>query len=140
MMTAERLAAFLGATDPPHLGVVATLRSDGSPALTPVWYRWDGRKVAIWSGEERRWVQNLRRDSRVAFSVQDERPPYAAVVMRGHATMAAGEGSNIVEAIRLIARRYLDEERVDAYIEEWPTLRTVVTIEPDKIASWESGG
>ena len=59
--------------------------ADGSPHVVPVWYRWDGHDVLVWTHEERLWVRNLRRDPRVAFSVQEPKPPYGAVTVRGQA-------------------------------------------------------
>ena len=82
-MDSEQLAAFLNRTGPALVGVVATIRRDGSPHPVPVWYRWDGEVVTIWTLDERRWVANIRRDQQVGFSVQEMEPPFAAVVMRG---------------------------------------------------------
>jgi PPOX class probable F420-dependent enzyme len=87
MSTAE-LEAFLAQTFPTPLGVIATLRRDGSPHIVPVWYRWDTGAVTIWTTETRAWVRNLLRDPRIAFSVQTFEEPYPAVMMRGSATVA----------------------------------------------------
>jgi PPOX class probable F420-dependent enzyme len=89
-MSPDELRAFLDREWPTPLGVVATIRGDGSPHVVPVWFRWNGEAVQIWSGEERLWVRNVRRDPRVAFSVQEEKPPFAAVIMRGRAEVATG--------------------------------------------------
>ena len=75
MSTAE-LETFLAQTFPTPLGVIATLRHDGSPHIVPVWFRWDTGAVTIWTTETRAWVRNLLRDPRVAFSVQTFEEPY----------------------------------------------------------------
>jgi nitroimidazol reductase NimA-like FMN-containing flavoprotein (pyridoxamine 5'-phosphate oxidase superfamily) len=59
------------------------LRHDGSPHIVPVWFRWDGGAVQIWTTEACAWLRNLLRDPRVAFSVQTFDEPYPAVVTRG---------------------------------------------------------
>jgi PPOX class probable F420-dependent enzyme len=139
MSTAE-LETFLGQAFPTPLGVVGTLRRDGSPHLVPVWFRWDGTAIAIWTIEERLWVRNLMRDPRAAFSVQTFAEPYPAVVIRGRATVATADDSATMEEIRAITRRYVPAEGVERYIAAWPQLRTIVSIVPDHITSWSVGG
>ena len=139
-MSPAELETFLGQVFPTPLGVVGTLRQDGSPHLVPVWFRWDGAAVAIWTTQTRAWVRNLLRDPRAAFSVQTFEEPYPAVVMRGTATVATADDAMTGEEIRAITRRYVPAEGVESYIADWPHLRTIVTIVPDHIVSWSAGG
>jgi PPOX class probable F420-dependent enzyme len=88
-MTPGQVSALLDQASPPLLGVIATLRADGSPHAVPVWCAWDGQVVSIWTGHDRAWVQNLRRDPRVAFTAQQAQPPYGAVAMCDHAGVSA---------------------------------------------------
>jgi predicted pyridoxine 5'-phosphate oxidase superfamily flavin-nucleotide-binding protein len=74
-MSAAELEAFLAQTFPTPLGVIATLRRDGSPHIVPVWFRWDKGAVTIWTTETRAWVRNLLNDPRVAFSSRPSRSP-----------------------------------------------------------------
>lgn len=138
-MEREEIDAFLGRTSPALVGVVGTLRPDGSPHTVPVWYRWDGEVVHIWTLEGRAWVRNLLRDPRVAFSVQETEPPFAAVVMRGRAEVARGDAPEVTEEIRRIVRRYLDEEETEDYLSEWSEARTLVRIHPTTIRAWSRG-
>ena len=139
MSTAE-LETFLAQAFPAPLGVIATLRCDGSPHIVPVWFRRDAGAVTIWTTETRAWVQNLLRDPRVAFSVQTFEEPCPAVMMRGSATVATGDDAATAEKIRAITRRYIVPEDVEGYIARWPDLRTIVTITPAHIVSWSAGG
>lgn len=139
-MSEAELEEFLAQAVPTPLGVIATLRRDGSPHVVPVWFRWDSGAVTIWTTETRVWVRNLLRDPRVAFSVQTFEAPYPAVMMRGRATVATADDTAIVEQARAIARRYLAREDVEGYVAHWSDLRTIVTITPDHIVSWSAGG
>jgi PPOX class probable F420-dependent enzyme len=139
-MTEAELEAFLAQTFPTPLGVIATLRRDGSPHLVPVWFGWESGAVRIWTTETRVWVRNLLRDPRVAFSVQTFDEPYPAVMMRGGATVATADDAATVEMARAISRRYLAPEDVEGYVARWSELRTIVTIVPDHIVSWSAGG
>lgn len=139
-MNHAELEGFLSQTSPTPLGVLATLRRDGSPHIVPVWFRWNAGAVTIWTTETRVWVRNLLRDPRVAFSVQTFEEPYPAVMMRGGATVATANDAATVEQAHAIARRYLAPEDVEDYVNRWSELRTIVTITPDHIVSRSSGG
>ena len=139
-MSAAEMETFLAQTFPTPLGVIATLRPDGSPHIVPVWFRWDTGAVTIWTTDTRAWVRNLLRDPRVAFSVQTFEEPYPAVMMRGRATAATGHDAATAGEIRAITRRYIVPEDVEGYIARWPDLRTIVTIAPAHVVSWSSGG
>ena len=117
------MRAFLDRTWPASLGTVATIRDDGSPHVVPVWYRFDGRAVHIWTHHKRVWVTNLMHDNRVAFSVQEAQPPYAAVILRGRADVVMGEDEEISAEIRRITARYIAAPDVASYIQGWPELR-----------------
>lgn len=135
-VTSEDVSVFLGRAWPSMLGVVGTLDEDGGPHLVPVWYRHDGERIYIWTLATRRWVKNVVRDPRVAFSVQEDGPPYAAVSLRGRATIATGDDEAITQEIRRITRRYVAEPAVEAYIRQWARLRTIVTITPERVSGW----
>jgi PPOX class probable F420-dependent enzyme len=134
-MSTAGLEAFLAQTFPTPLGVIATVRRDGSPHIVPVWFRGDTGAVTIWTTDTRTWVRNLLRDPRVAFSVQTFEQPYPAVMMRGAATVATANDAT-AEEIRAITRRYIAPDDVEGYIARWPDLRTIVTIVPAHIVSW----
>jgi PPOX class probable F420-dependent enzyme len=135
----EKVRAFLDRALPAMLGVVGTLRPDGSPNVVPVWYRYDGERVHIWTHEPRVWVQHLLRDNRAAFSVQEDEPPFGAVLMRGRAEVVTSEGPEVDEEIRRITRRYIPEAEVESYIQDWLHLRTIVSLTPHAITAWGKG-
>ena len=134
-MTPEEISRYLDQAPARPVGVVATLRADGSPHALPVWYWYDGAAVFIWTGEDRAWVHHLRRDPRVAFSVQDQAEPYAAVLMRGTAETSPADD----ETIRRIVAGYVPAAEIDAYIEIWKSLQTMVKITPSEIRAWGRG-
>lgn len=138
-LSSEAGRAFLERSWPTMLGVVGTLDADGFPHLVPVWYRYDGERVYIWTIDTRRWVKNLARDDRVAFSVQEDQPPFAAVTLRGRATLLTSDGEEVSQEIRRITRRYIIAPDVENYIKDWLHLRTIVSITPEKISMWGVG-
>jgi hypothetical protein len=60
--------------------------------------------------------------------------------VHGLAEVVTGESAAITDVIRGITRRYLPETEVDSYVATWSELRTVVTVKPERIVSWSTGG
>jgi PPOX class probable F420-dependent enzyme len=138
-MPEEEVDAFLNREDPAMLGVLATTNRRGDPRVVPLWFRWDGEVVYVWTTEERYWVRHIARDPRFAFSVQEGVPPFAGVMMQGRAEVTTGGDEWLGEEIRRITRRYIPEPEVDAYIGGWAQLRTIVTLRPERLKAWSRG-
>jgi PPOX class probable F420-dependent enzyme len=64
----EKIEAFLAE---PRNVMVAALRKDGRPQMTPNWFYWDGSRFYISTTRTRRKYANLRRDPRVQLAVDD---------------------------------------------------------------------
>ena len=139
-MDSRQLEELLRRVSPAPLGVVGTVRRDGSPHLAPVWFRWTGKSITIWTTDQRLWVRNLVRDPRVAFSIHKDEPPYPSAVFRGTATVESGDLPDIRGEIRAITERYVSPHEVESYISSYPDLLTIVTISPEHVTSWAEGG
>jgi PPOX class probable F420-dependent enzyme len=60
----------------PLIGHLATVRADGAPQVSPMWFAWDGTYLRFTHTSTRQKYRNVRADPRVAFSIDDpERPP-----------------------------------------------------------------
>ena len=122
------------------VGVVASLRGDGNPQSTPVWFRHDGQTIIIWTDKNRHWVKNVMRDARVSFSIQDDIPPFAALTLRGSGEVVDQLNESGLQEAKDICRRYIGDDEVDGYVEGyWPQLHTFVKIHPERINSWNRG-
>ncbi len=139
-LSPAEITEFLQSTSPTMLGVVGTLGVDGYPHLVPVWYRYDGARVHIWTLETRAWVKNIARDNRVAFSVQEDDAASRGVTIRGRATSVTSHSQAVSDEIRQITRRYVEAPEVENYISRWTHLRTIVTLTPEKISGWRDDG
>ncbi|USQ86801.1 PPOX class F420-dependent oxidoreductase [Streptomyces phaeoluteigriseus] len=111
-MTDEEWRAFV--SQGTRTGKLSTVRADGSPHVTPVWFLLDGDDVVFNTGKETVKGRNLARDGRVALCVDDDRPPFDFVVLQGRARI-----SEDLDQVRLwatrIAARYMGEERAEAF-------------------------
>ncbi len=133
MKIEPRMHELLNRERPGLLAVVGTLGRDLCPHLVPVWYRWDGQSILVWTLAQRAWVRNLERDPRVGVSVQEGD---TAVMMKGRATVHTSDGREVDDEIRRITRRYVGDDEVEGYISDWPRLRSIVRIEPRSAFIW----
>ncbi|MCL4290673.1 MAG: nitroreductase family deazaflavin-dependent oxidoreductase [Thermoleophilia bacterium] len=130
--------ALLERVDPALCAAISTVRPDGSPRVVPVWYRWDGERILVWSGADRHWVRDLRAEPRVALSVHEHTAPWSAVVLRGRASVRAGPVAELRDETEAIVRRYVPAEEVASTIAGYDdgSLHALVTIEPGLVDAW----
>jgi hypothetical protein len=81
------------------------MRGFGQRAVRPLGGVLDGEDVVLNTGSETVKGRNLARDSPVSLCVDDERPPYAMVVLRGGAELSEDPAELLVRATRIAARR-----------------------------------
>jgi PPOX class probable F420-dependent enzyme len=80
MSDEERRAFLMHGT---RTGKLATVRADGRPHVTPIWFVLDGDDLILTTGAGTVKGRNLRRDPRAAIVVDDERPPFSYVRVDG---------------------------------------------------------
>ena len=88
---------------------VATIRSDGTPHVVPVWVDTEDGVVRLNSAEGRLWPKLARRDPRITVTVQNMQNPYEYAEIRGHVVDATHEGAD--EHVDALAKKYLGEDR-----------------------------
>lgn len=111
-MTRDEARAFLLAS--PRTAKVATVHADGRPHVTPVWFDVDGEQIVFTTWHASAKGRNLRRDARVSLCVEDDRPPFAYVLVEG--TVALTDNLDEVRAwATRIAARYMGRMRAKAF-------------------------
>ncbi|KPI28358.1 putative enzyme [Actinobacteria bacterium OV320] len=93
---------------------LSTVRADGSPHVAPIWFLLDGDEVVFNTGKETVKGRNLARDGRGALCMDDDRPPFDYVVLRGRARISEDLDEVRHWATR-IAARYMGEERAEEF-------------------------
>lgn len=110
---------------------LATINSDGSPQVTPVWCDYDGQHVLINSAKGRRKDKNMREHPRVALSIQDPENPYRYLEVRGPVDEITEAGASA--HIDKMAKKYLG---VDKYPNRQPgEVRVLYKIKPEHTSS-----
>ncbi len=125
----------------PIVGRLATIDPDGYPAIVPIWFEWRDAAAWIVARARSRYVDDIRRDARVALSVVDPDDPDVRVHIRGRAELVGGpgplEGETLALARRL-AERYEGAAGLDYIEASRAAPRYLVRIVPDRQISWGS--
>ena len=91
-----------------RLAHYVTLNSDGSPQVTCVWVGIDGDEIVMGHLPEHRKVKNIRRDARVALSIEADGTNAIGLrrylVVYGRARVTEGGAPELLQEL---ARRYL---------------------------------
>jgi PPOX class probable F420-dependent enzyme len=67
----------------PNFGHLATVRPDGNPSVTPMWFDWDGELLRFTHTTRRTKLRNLEHNPHVAVSVLDPASPYRYLQAQG---------------------------------------------------------
>ncbi|MFQ5934537.1 MAG: PPOX class F420-dependent oxidoreductase [Dehalococcoidia bacterium] len=118
-----------------RIAVIATIRRDGSPHLTSMWYGYDGETITFNPGRDSVKVRNVQRDNRVSVMVDVDEEPYKGVRIEGTAVV---EETGVREKWYDIARRYLGDEGGRKYVEENDDGNGVILrVTPQRYYSWD---
>lgn len=112
-MTPSERREFL--TNPVRTATLATVRPDGRPHATPVWIALDDDDTVVFTtGTTSVKGKNILADPRVSLCIDDDRPPFAFVVIEGTATVSTDPGDMLSWATR-IGGRYMGADRAVEY-------------------------
>ncbi len=134
-MNNEEIQAFL---QRPIIADMATVRSDGSPHVAPVWYLWNGETVKVMSEPTAVKVRNIRHDPRVSLSIATNREPYEYAIVKGTAALSEIGAPEVRELLWEISIHYRGQEAGERYAEQ--TFKeisfVILTVTPEKISGW----
>ncbi len=133
-LTQQEIDTYLAG---PHVAHFASIRQDGTPHISPVWYQWEDGKITVVSGDSAVKTRNVRRNPRVSLSVATDEWPYQYVILEGQATI---ENSNLRETVRSIFSRYEGTERGEQDANELTDgdqRLVAIVIDVKRVMSWK---
>ncbi len=138
-MNPDEVTAFLD--EPGHLLRLGTIDEDGWPRVVPIWFRHVDGEIVFTPRQESVFLANLRADPRVSLSIDEDALPYRKVTIKGTARMVhdIGEDDQWREGYRDIARRYVPEDGVQAYVQgtiDQPRALLAVPLTTSLVSSW----
>jgi PPOX class probable F420-dependent enzyme len=135
-MNAGEIAQFLAGGVICRLGC---LDEDGWPYVVPVWFEYADQGFYVIARARSAWARHLQRDGRAFLCIDESRPPYRKVLVRGRARILEEPNTDgrWVQVGAPLARRYLGEYG-GAY--RTPTLkepRWLIFVEPLRMTTWQ---
>jgi PPOX class probable F420-dependent enzyme len=110
---------------------LGTIMPDGSPQVTPVWCSFDGATIWINSAKGRVKDKNMRRNKKVALSIQDPDNAYRHLSIQGDVVEITEQGAD--DHIDKLAKKYLGK---DKYPFRGPgEVRVIYKIRPEKVTT-----
>jgi PPOX class probable F420-dependent enzyme len=128
-----RLQDFLATKE---VVILATVRADGAPLATPMWFLHDPSTLTMISVADTQKVRNLRRDARLSVVVESgTRGDIRGVGVQGRAEFLPDSPERRALAERFHAKYRPDLERL------WggramPANRVMFRIVPERVRSW----
>jgi PPOX class probable F420-dependent enzyme len=117
----------------PLFAHLATVRPDGAPQSSVMWFAWDGERIRMTHTNQRQKFRNLQHEPRIALSIADPDNEYRYLEVRG-----------VVESIedddeKASYYRFLQERYDNVYeITDAPT-RIIITIRPEAYVAVAGG-
>lgn len=145
--TAEEIESFLAEE---MTLLVTTIGKDGHPHTAPMWYYIENAKIVFRSFTKSQKIVNLQRDPRITVLVERgvAYTELQAVMIKGTARLIDGEDDPeaALTAYGILAAKYpmvgpdpvqMDSEALRAAFGRFAPKNTVVTVEPQHVASWD---
>lgn len=125
--TDDKLSTFL---QRPLTAKLATISKDGSPHVTLVWFKYDGKDLLVSTTKDRVKAKNVSRDNRACIAIDDPQDPWKWAIFNGHVKVEE-EGAHAL--IEELAQKYMGEARGNAYSQRTKTEpRIILRIVPEK--------
>ena len=112
---------------------LATIRPDGSPQSSVMWFDWDGDRIRMTHTKSRQKFRNLAEEPRVALSIEDPGNPYRFLEVRGVVESIEDDDAEASFYAGLQQRYGMSYPIPDAPV------RVIITIRPDKYVAVENG-
>lgn len=142
----EEITEFLSERN--HLLRLATVDTDGMPRISPVWCthrRGDGAgslgSILFTPRERSVFLANVRRDARIALSIDEDALPYRKVSVQGRAQILhdVGNDDEWRDVYREIACRFLEPDAADRYLaatHDQPRALLAVDLDDADVTTW----
>ena len=112
---------------------LATVRPDGSPQSSVMWFDWDGSRLRLTHTKTRQKFANFEKEPRVALSIADPDDQYRFLEVRGSVESIEDDDETASFYKALQARYGQDYPVHDADV------RVIITIEPTSFVTVAAG-
>ncbi len=106
---------------------LATIKSNGTPQVTPIWFNVNGEDLLINSATGRLKDKNMRRFPAVALCISDPKNPYRYIQIQGRVVEITNEGAE--EHIDLLNLKYHGNPNYPVHNPQQPRVTYKIKIE-----------
>lgn len=117
---------------------LATIGKNKTPHISPVWYRYSGKKIYIGTNTSRQKIKNLKRNNKVSFCVDVgvNAPDIYGVMGQGNANLILDNAKVKTIAKKILLRYFKSLENKSAK-ELLDDTDCIIEIIPDKVTVWD---
>jgi PPOX class probable F420-dependent enzyme len=108
---------------------IATVMSDGSPQVTPVWFDYTNGKIRVNTARGRVKARTMKPGAKVALAILDPDNPYRYIGIRGR--VAKEDEKNASAHIDSLAKKYLGQDKYPFH--QPGEVRVTYEIEPESV-------
>lgn len=134
----DEMAAFVAQ---PRIAVLSYIRADGRPNQAPIWYALDQDHLVMSIATGSAKHRALQRDNRVCVTIQDERPPYRAVIVDGVVEISdapADDPLGYEMAVRYFGKAAANEYWKMSAEDREASGRTLLTVVPSEVKGFDN--
>jgi PPOX class probable F420-dependent enzyme len=131
-MSQAQVDEFLQA---PRIAVFGTVRAQGAPQLTPVWYLYENGQVFVSLSINSAKYRNLTRYPRVCICIAAPHPDARAVMIHGQAELIPEQSAWSDDIHWRITRRYYSsDDEAQEFLDSFPAEESaLVSVTPAKV-------
>ena len=133
MATETLPEAYADLLERPLFAHLATVRPDGSPQSSVMWFEWTGDRLRLTHTKTRQKFANLAAEPRVALSIADPDDQYRFLEIRGEVESIEDDDAQASFYKSLQHRYGMDYEVPDADV------RVIITIRPTTFVAVKGG-
>lgn len=137
-MTRAEIDAFLSQV---ILARLATVRVDGRPHVTPIWFIWDGETIWMETGPDFVKARNLRDNPECAVVVDTTEGGLRikGVILEGRAELVQEPNDLVTRVVTRLYERYMGSEAMQAATPRkmFDAPHVLIKLTPRKIISWD---
>jgi nitroimidazol reductase NimA-like FMN-containing flavoprotein (pyridoxamine 5'-phosphate oxidase superfamily) len=125
----------------PRIAILAYVKRDGTPAQAPIWYRYENGRFLLATAKTSPKAKALARAGRACLTIQDEMPPYRAVIVDGEVTLTdtpVEGGINSWLAMHYLGRVGGREFEKMTAEENHKTGLSLITFEPVRVRGFDN--
>jgi len=117
---------------------LTTIGKNKTPHISPVWYRYSGKKIYIGTNNSRQKIKNLKRNNKVSFCVDVgvNAPDIYGVMGQGNANLILDD-TKVKSIAKKILLRYFKSLENKSAKELLDDTDCIIEIIPDKVTVWD---